>query len=487
MLSPKEREPESLPEPRTAVLISLPRILVMALLLLYSPYKITESVGFVVLAALTCSVEASAWAEAIGKAGPSYAFSLDSPIKFLDYAFIHIPVKGLWLMYKTFISSSLLILIIISSSTQTILGEPPESTVQDNFINGINLLYNNQFDQASALFEDEIKAAPKAPGGYFYLAMVSWSRLSIGYWGEKDVKEFSQRIDKTIAVARENIKDSTADSWTYFYLGGALGFKGRLRLSEQNWFASFKLASEAITALKTVQKMDPENKDVLLGLGMYDYYTAKLSGLLKFLTYIFLHHGNTEEGLRKLHLAAYESIYSKTEAKSVLLYIYLFMENNPSKALPLARELANQYPRDHRNRYFQGLSYIQLNMDEEYNAVQKELIFNAGNPPGDTLAISWEREALYLEASRLMIRGYYESAREKLDEILLKSDAENDPAMLAWPIVKKGMSYDLEKNREKALAFYKQVMAMPNGAGAQFLAEKYIDSPIKNGDPFIGY
>jgi len=111
---------------------------------------------------------------------------------------------------------------------------------------------------------------------------------------------------------------------------------------------------------------------------------------------------------------------------------------------------------------------------------------NAGNPPFNTLPIYWEHAALYLEASRLMIRGDYELAREKLDEILLKPDAD-DPAMLAWPIVKKGMSYDLEKNRKKALELYNQVLAMSNGAGAQFIAEKCINSPILKGDAFIGY
>jgi len=359
--------------------------------------------------------------------------------------------------------------------------------LQDNIINGIDLLYNNRFEQASILFENEIREAPKEPDGYFYMAMVSWTRLSCGYWGAQDVNEFSRRIDKTIEVAREKINDGSADSWTYFYLGGALGFKGRLSLSAQDWFASFKLASEAIKALKTAQDMDPENKNILLGLGMYDYYASRLSGLLKFLTYVFLHHGDTEEGLRKLRLAADEATYSKTEAKSVLLHIYLFVEDDPARALPLAVELANKYPLNHRNRYLQGLAYIRLNREGEYDAIQKQLTLNAVSPPENTAAISWKHEALYLEASRLMIGGDYESARAKLDEILRDSDAEEDPAMLAWPVLKKAMSYDLEKERDKALTLYNYVESMANGAGAQFLAEKYIDSPVEKGDPFIGY
>ena len=88
-----------------------------------------------------------------------------------------------------------------------------------------------------------------------------------------------------------------ADSYDYFYLGGALGYKGRLKLMEQHWFSSYLIAVQAIDALKKCSEMDPDNKDVLLGLGMYDYYTDRFSGVLKFLTRTFLHKGDKEKGL----------------------------------------------------------------------------------------------------------------------------------------------------------------------------------------------
>ena len=67
------------------------------------------------------------------------------------------------------------------------------------------------------------------------------------------------------------------------------------------------------------------------------------------------------------------------------------------------------------------------------------------------------------------------------------ADPLTDPAMIAWPLIKTGMSYDFEGYRDKALVYYKRVLEMDNGAGAQFLAEKYIDAPPEKGDPFIGY
>ena len=59
--------------------------------------------------------------------------------------------------------------------------------------------------------------------------------------------------------------------------------------------------------------------------------------------------------------------------------------------------------------------------------------------------------------------------------------------MIAWPLIKIGMSYDLAGNRDRALDHYNQVFKMKNGAGAQFLAEKLLEEPIEPKDPFIGY
>ena len=75
----------------------------------------------------------------------------------------------------------------------------------------------------------------------------------------------------------------------------------------------------------------------------------------------------------------------------------------------------------------------------------------------------------------------------KLETILSHSDPETDPFMIGWPLVKIGMSYDAEEKRALALKYYKQVLSMNNGAGAQFLADKYMDKPARRRDPFFGY
>jgi tetratricopeptide (TPR) repeat protein len=365
---------------------------------------------------------------------------------------------------------------------------PKPNRVNHNIIKGIELLYSWKFDEAENLLLKVVADKPKDPAGYFYLAMVSWSRLASGFWSPEMVRQYGERIDKAIDTAKITIQDEKADSFTYFYLGGALGFKGRFELMQQKWLSSFFLALEAIKALETCKEMDPNNKDVLLGLGIFDYYTARLSGVLKFLSYLLVHQGNKEEGLRKLHNAAEHAVYSSIEAKSLLLHIYLFLEEDYlPQALVLAEELAARFDQAPRNKYLQGAAYIRLGDENKSREMAEFFRKRASNEISKREAALWGRRAHYLEASYCLYQLQTERARTKLDTILSHPDAEMDPLMVAWPLLKKGMSYDLEANRDQAIKYYRKVLSMKNGAGAQFLAKRYLDEPAKRRDPFLVY
>lgn len=375
----------------------------------------------------------------------------------------------------------------ISEAQQDLAGTSRRTQINWDIIRGIEFLYNWEFEEAENLFQKVVEQTPNDPGAYFYLAMVTWSRLVTGFWSPEYVQEYGKRTDRAIGVAQTQIESEKSDSFTYFYLGGALGFKGRFKLMQKKYLSSFFLAVDAIDALNTCLSLDPNNKDVLLGLGIFDYYTDRLSGVSKWLTFFLLHRGDKEEGLRKLHIAANEAIYSSTEAKSLLIHIYLFLEQGTDdKALPLVEELADRFRKNARVKFLQGVVYIRLGMDPEYREVVDYLNGVSHNKNPGKLAHMWENRALYLEASYYLFHDQYDMARSKLEAILSQT-GPSDPAMVGWPLLKKGMSYDLEGERERALTYYKRVLSMKNGAGAQFLAEKYIDEAAQKGDLFIDY
>ncbi|MFH1953404.1 MAG: hypothetical protein ABIL06_17525 [Pseudomonadota bacterium] len=397
---------------------------------------------------------------------------------------------------RLFLSSCLLLAVslalVVTEQDLLSLEKPKKPDLHQvkgdgQILTGIYLIYDRQFSEAEKLFNNVVSESEDKPAGYFYLAMVSWSRLASGFWSPDVVEEFKKRIDRAIEVAKARVDKKDADSYDFFYLGGALGFKGRFELMKGNWVSSFFLATDAIDALKTCLKMDPDNKDVLLGIGTFDYYTARLSGVLKFLTYFLLHKGDKHEGLKKLNIAANEAVYSETETKSMLLHIYLFIEQDFKKALDLSGELARSYPENPRFKGLEGVSYIRLKAGPQYRKVVNELRQRGAEAPKRETADMWERQALYLESIYNLFQGRYPEARAILKKILEHPDPENDPTMIAWPLIKTGMSYDLEENRDEAKKYYNQVLNMENGSGAQFLATKLLESPPKKEDPFLGY
>ncbi len=401
------------------------------------------------------------------------------------------PIKAVYRVMNRHLKIVIIISLFFTSSLAYAVANRPVIDSKDvrgnrEIIQGVEYLYDWKFDKANDLFRKMILEKPSDPTGYFYLSMVTWCRMAAGFWSADTVEEYIYNIEKTISVAKERIKKGDVDSFTYFYLGGALGYKGRFLLMQQNFFSSYLVSREAIEALNTCLKMDPDNRDVLLGLGIYDYYTARLSGVLKFLTYIFLHRGDKEEGLRKLHVAAEEAIYSSIEAKSMLLHIYLFLESDFQKGLPFAEELAERFKSCPKHAYLLGLTYIRLGMDDNYLRVLERFHEASRKSTSAPTASMWESWGRYLEASYQLFHDHYDEVKVLLNDILLNRDPENNPYMIAWPLMKLGMTYDLEGKRGRALEYYNRVLELINGAGAQFMAQKYIDKAAQKGDPLLG-
>lgn len=357
--------------------------------------------------------------------------------------------------------------------------------IQQDLLLGTTYLYNRDFHRAEALFLKSIAQAPAHPSGYFYLAMVSWSQLAAGFWTPEVLDQFEERIERAVDVARRWVDRNETDAGAYFYLGGALGFKGRYLLMQQSYFSAFMAALRAVEALETCRKLDPGNRDVLFGLGTFEYYTAKLSGILRFLSAFLIHPPDRQEGLRKLHLAAEEGTATRFEARSLLLHIYLFMEDDPVRALPIAEDLNRRFSRNPRFTYLLGVARMRAGLDVE--AVLELLKQRRNETPVPENKLIWDHMRLYLLATQALREGRPADARGLLKTVLARVDPVQDPFMAAFPLVKAGMSHDLQGDREAALDLYERARSMENGAGGQFLAEKYFEQPIHRDDPFLAY
>ena len=64
-------------------------------------------------------------------------------------------------------------------------------------------------------------------------------KANVGDKSATKLKTGSMSASQRVKTSRERIKKEKSDSFTYFYLGGALGFKGRFKLMQRNYLSSF--------------------------------------------------------------------------------------------------------------------------------------------------------------------------------------------------------------------------------------------------------
>lgn len=150
--------------------------------------------------------------------------------------------------------------------------------------------------------------------------------------------EFNSLVKKGRSILGQR-KESPA-VWQSLFSGAFWGMVGLHELRKHSYFAAFKNGYQGLTETRRVAKMDPENQDVYLGIGIYDYYAAVLSKNLWWFPFAL---GDRDRGIAELSRAAYSSILAKDPAQLMLAFFY-FREKRYKEATMVAKVLLDKYP-----------------------------------------------------------------------------------------------------------------------------------------------
>ena len=82
-----------------------------------------------------------------------------------------------------------------------------DARIQD----GIDLIYNLEFEPADAYFEAIIDREPENPLGYFFLAMVTWWRVLIDLEDRTHDEQFYNLLEDCIEVCDRRLEDDPDD------------------------------------------------------------------------------------------------------------------------------------------------------------------------------------------------------------------------------------------------------------------------------------
>lgn len=385
--------------------------------------------------------------------------------------------------------------LILLSQTTTVSSEtkPGQVRLNNNFIlkssvsKGIENLYNLDFDDAKSQFSKAIAADSESPVGYFYTAMIYWERILNNPNDKEAFKLFDEWTSKTIEICQKKIEKNGKDDETLLYLGGSYGFKARKDLTKKSWWPAFWNAKKGRNLLKEAFDMNPQNFDLYLGLGMYDYFLDKMPKIVKFFSFLLSFSGKKELGIEKLHKCATDGKYAKTEAKFVLMSIYTYLEKEYLKALPIALDLKNSYPENPRFYYTTAIILSGMKKWDEALRLADEISSKAEKEEKN-FTLNWLPRTNYLRGEIFRGKKDYDEAI-KFYNLAINSELSNETWVLPWSHLKIGMIYDTLGQREKARVKYQGVLKLEDvseeNTYVHELAGKYLEKSYSKNETGI--
>lgn len=347
---------------------------------------------------------------------------------------------------------------------------------------GINDLFNLQYERSDSIFAEVIRRYPHHPAGYFFSAMTDWWRIAVDPDTTAFDRALAAKLQKTINVCDTLLDTNEFDIVALFFKGGAIGYLGELDGYRDRWVAAAQEGKRGLDILLKVQDIAPTNYDIMLGVGLYDYYAEKIPQEYPFVKplMLFFPSGDKQLGLQFLRAAAAKAHYANYEAMYQLLRIYYSYENDYRNASAMAQQLHGLFPDNALFERYLGRCYVQLGYGYQWDSVWHD-VFAKCQQKKNGYNLSAEREACYYIGMFAMNQRRDSAALANFyacDSLSRALDADGPSGFMVMTNLKIGMIDDQESKREYALIQYNKVLSWKDFENAHDLAKKYVEHPF---------
>ncbi|MGA2623222.1 MAG: tetratricopeptide repeat protein [Bacteroidota bacterium] len=347
---------------------------------------------------------------------------------------------------------------------------------------GIEYVYNLSFDSAQAEFQTVVELNPDHPAGHFFLAMVEWWKIMMDIENESRDEKFYSMLGKVIDICDKRLDKDENDVAALFFKGGAAGYRGRLHANRDEWL---KAANDGRIALPIVQRayqLAPDSYDILLGIGIYNYYAAVIPEqypVVKPLM-VFFPGGDKLKGIHQLQKASEKATYANVEASYFLLQLLFNYEKDYFQSLPIAERLYRRFPNNVVFHRYLGRCQAAIGRWEEMHQTFFDILVRVGQKkPGYNSGV--EREAHYYLGMFEMTFHDNDAALQhfyRCDELSRTLDKTGPSGFMVMANLKIGMICDLQSKRDLAVDQYNKVLKMTDYQDAHSQAEKYLKTPF---------
>ena len=291
---------------------------------------------------------------------------------------------------------------------------------------------NTEYQKAIDRTRELIDQYPREPFPRFLLTSIYMYMLR-SYWDfpmDEKFGIYGKEFEDAAAEARRVCDQYPVQNAMVQYVRGMVfGEEGMVHLQNKEWLEAYSKGKAGVAALEKSLAMDPENYDAYLGLGMFEYYCSKLSGVTKILAWIVGFKGNSEKGIEYVTKAMNYGRYAQGPAKVFLAYALIEFDNKLDQGVELASSLRAQYPRNYvfieylvraakklpPERAWEGIGWIETYVKTP-NWRNEVILF----APYNLDTVDYVQASLYLTVEN------YAAARELLEPISARARTDDE-------------------------------------------------------------
>lgn len=341
---------------------------------------------------------------------------------------------------------------------------------------GINQIYGIKFSEAEKTFNSLIKFYPNHPAGKFFPAMIYWWKIQLEPETEKYDEIFFEKIEETIDFCDELLDKNPDNVDALFFKGGSIGFRGRVHIKRESWLKAANDGREALPIVDQVYRLDPNNKDVQLGFGIYNYLAAVIPEsypIVKPLM-IFFPEGNKELGLKQLKNAAENGKYARYEARYFLMTVYSMFEKDNVSAKFYSDQLVKSFPNNPVFERWRARIAVRLSDWATADSIFRSVLAKGDKKLPGYSSPFVKREAYYYIAYQYKNLGKNDPAEEyfkKCIDLSKKIDTDEESGFLINSTLYLGNLYEAAGRYDLAIKYYEEVLDMREFGNSYTLAE----------------
>ena len=126
---------------------------------------------------------------------------------------------------------------------------------------GLDLVYQDRYQEALVVFDSLQKEFPDHPALYFYKAAVYQSWMSSFRFNHFH-KELEENVVIAIEKGNDLMKIRKNDPWLNFYIGAAYGYRAFFRYRRNNWIGAYLDGKKGVGNFKKALKKDLKSNKI---------------------------------------------------------------------------------------------------------------------------------------------------------------------------------------------------------------------------------